>query len=81
MSLRFAIIKVVKTAIGDGYEDVVYEYHEDRVHDDLLENLARYLPAQKRYGRGYSSDEIARAFEVAWVKTVEDFKKVTVTIF
>ena len=81
MSLRFAIIKVVKTIIGDGYEDVVYEYHEDRVHDDLLENLARYLPTQRWYKRQYSSLEVATAFGKAWSKTVNDFQKVTVTIF
>jgi hypothetical protein len=72
---------VVRTAIGDGWEDVVYEYHEDRVHDDLLENLARYLPTQKWYKRQYTSLEVATAYGKAWRKTVEDFKKVTVTIF
>jgi hypothetical protein len=81
MSLRFAIIKHIKTAVGTEWEDIVFEYHEDRVHDDLLENLARYLPTQKWYKRQYTSLEVATAYGKAWRKTVDDFKKVTVTIF
>jgi hypothetical protein len=80
MSLRFAIIKHIKTFVGDEWEDVVYEYHEDRVHDDLLENLAIALPDKRLYRR-FTSEEVAEAFKVAWKKTVEDFKKVTVRIF
>lgn len=81
MSLRFAIIKHIKMAVGDEWEDVVFEYHEDRVYDDLLENLAIYLPTQKWYKRQYTSEEVAEAFEKAWAKTVNDFKKVTVRLF
>lgn len=81
MSLRFAIIKHIKTMVGKEWEDVVFEYQEDRVYDELLENLARYLPTKKWYKRQYTSEEIAQAFQTAWTKTVNDFKKVTVTIF
>jgi len=81
MGLRFAIIKHIKANVGKEWEDIVFEYHEDRVYDDLLENLARYLPTQKWYKRQYTSNEVAQAFKTAWEKTVNDFKKVTVTIF
>jgi hypothetical protein len=81
MGLRFAIIKHVKVQLGKQWEDIVFEYHEDKVYDELLENLARYLPTQKWYKRQYTSLEIATAFGRAWRKTVDDFKKVTVTIF
>jgi hypothetical protein len=81
MSLRFAIIKHVKAMVGKEWEDIVFEYHEDRVHEELLTNLAEALPVQKWYKRQYTSLEIATAFGKAWNKTVNDFKKVTVTIF
>jgi hypothetical protein len=81
MSLRFAIIKHIKTAVGNEWEDIVFEYQEDRVYDELLSNFANALPAQKWYKKNYTSDEVAHAFEEAWSKTVNDFKKVTVTIF
>lgn len=80
MSLRFAIIKHVKTLIGKNYEDVVYEYHEDKVHDELLYHFMKELP-HKRLRQVYNSDEIATAFEAAWKRTVEEFKKVTITIW
>jgi len=80
MSLRFAIIKHIKTLIGNNYEDVVYEYHEDKVHDELLYHFMKELP-HKRLRQVYNSEEIAEAFEKAWVRTVEEFKKVTVKIF
>jgi len=79
MSLRFAIIKHIKTIVGQEWEDVVFEYQEDRIHDELLENLCAALPTKKWY-QTYNSDDIAQAFETAWVKTVNDFKKVTVRI-
>jgi hypothetical protein len=81
VSLRFAIIKHVKIAMGDDWEDVTFEYLEDSIYDDLLEFLAMYLPPQKWYKRQYSSKEIAQAFEKAWVRTISDFKKVTVKLF
>ncbi len=81
MSLRFAIIKHIKTSINKEWEDIVFEYQEDRVYDELLSNFAKSLPAPKWYKRGYTSDEVAHAFDEAWSKTVNDFKKVTVTIF
>lgn len=80
MSLRFAIIKHVKTLIGKHYEDVVYEYHEDKVHDELLYHFMKELP-HKRFRQVYNSEEIATAFEAAWKRTVEEFKKVTITIW
>jgi hypothetical protein len=79
MSLRFAIIKHIKAIVGTEWEDIVFEYQEDRVHDELLENLCIALPHKKWY-QTYNSDDIAKAFEKAWTKTLEDFKKVTIRI-
>ncbi len=79
--LRFAIIKCVKSQLGDQWEDVVFEYQEEKVHRELLENFIDSLPETKFYKSKFSSDEIRVAFERAWEKTVEDFKEVTVRIF
>lgn len=80
MSLRFAIIKHVKTYMGDDWEDVVFEYQEDRVKQELSDNLSLFLPKKKWYQKT-TEEELIRAFEAAWKKTVNDFKKVTVRIF
>lgn len=79
--LRFAIIKHIRTQLGDNWEDVVFEYQEDRVFRELLENFITSLPKTKFYKSTFSSEEISAAFEEAWEKTVNDFKEVTVTIF
>lgn len=79
--LRFAIIKNIRTQLGDNWEDIVFEYQEDRVFRELLENFITSLPKTTFYKSKFSSEEVAEAFEQAWEKTVEDFKEVTVRIF
>ena len=83
MSFRFAIIKVVKTLIGDGYEDVVFEYKEEKLVRKLKQYFVDYLPFKRtRFGEPkYTEEEIINAFDKAWTETVEEFKEVTVRIF
>jgi len=96
MSLRFAIIKHIKTLVGQNWEDVVFEYQEEKVYNSLLGNLLEALPPKpppppprKWYQRkvvivneGHLDEAAIRsAFVKAWTKTVSDFKEVTITIF
>jgi hypothetical protein len=80
MSLRFAIIKHIKTQVGQEWEDVVYEYQAERVYEELVSNLLDAIPKKKWY-QVLRPNEIEFAFKTAWIKTVNDFKKVTITIF
>ena len=80
MSLRFAIIKHVKTHVGQNWEDVVFEYQEDKVYEELLKNLLNVLPEKKWYQK-LTKEEVKGCFKKAWRQTVSDFKKVTVSIF
>lgn len=79
MSLRFAIIKHIKTVVGTEWEDVVYEYQEEKVFNELKLNFLRAIPAKKWYQR-ISTEDVETAFLKAWEKTVSDFKKVTIRI-
>ena len=81
MSLRFAIIKHIKTQVGQEWEDVVFEYQEERVFNELMDNFLSILPDKKWYQRRLHRAEIVAALGDAWIKTVNDFKQVTVTIF
>jgi len=78
MALRFAIIRHIKTRLGDDFEDIVYEYQAERVFNDLNQNLIDELPDKRLF---MNEADVEGAFERAWEKTVGDFKKVTLTIF
>jgi hypothetical protein len=84
MSLRFAIIKVLGTKVGNFLEDVVYEHDEERVLSDIKENLRIALLMDKKtphFGqRQWTESEVNIAFDKAWKKTITAFKKVTVRI-
>ncbi len=83
MSLRFAIIKVIKTMVGQNEEDVVFEHDEDEVFSEIWNNLILSM-AQKKdpiFGENkWTETEILAMVEKAWKKTIEDFKKVTIRI-
>jgi len=78
MSLRFAIIKHIRTLIGKEWEDVVFEYRAEKVYEELTSNLLAELPKKRVF---LKPTDVEYAFERAWEKTINDFKKVTVRIF
>jgi hypothetical protein len=84
MPLRFAIIKLLETKVGNFLEDVVYEHDEERVLSDIRENLRAALmkdKAQPRFGeRKWTEEEVNDSFREAWDKTITAFKKVTIRI-
>jgi hypothetical protein len=83
MSLRFAIIKVIRTLVGQHEEDVVFEWSEDQINEKLSDFMRRSLPRKKDPIFGevtWSQSEIMSAFETAWTRTLQDFKKVTIRI-
>jgi hypothetical protein len=84
MSLRFAILKVIETKVGNFLEDVVYEHGEKRVVSDLKENIRIALLMDKqppRFGeRKWTESEVNAAFDEAWKKTITAFKEVTIRI-
>jgi hypothetical protein len=83
MALRFAIIKMIKTQVGEHWEDVVFEWDEDEVTRRFLENLELGLPDKKKphFGeRKWTETEVKTAFKEAWAKTVSDFKRQTIRI-
>ena len=83
MALRFAIIKVIKTMVGQNEEDVVYEWDEDQAAEKLAGFFRMSLPKKKDpiFGEAkWTQSEIMNAFETAWTETIEDFKKVTIRI-
>jgi hypothetical protein len=65
--------------MGGHTETVIYEHDEDRVYRDLRDNFLSVVPDKKWYQR-LTKGEVYEAFEAAWKKTVEDFKKVTIRI-
>jgi hypothetical protein len=79
MSLRFAIIRHVKTYVGKQWEDITFEYDEEQVFADLLENFTNALPKKKWYQKMNDAEAMV-ALGVAWEKSMEDFKKITVRI-
>lgn len=84
MSLRFAIIKHVKTLVGNEYEDIVFEYDEGKIFNNLRDLVVESLPDKKTWlGRKkrYTEEEIIGAVEKAWDKNIKEFKKLTVRIF
>ena len=83
MALRFAIIKVIKTMIGQNEEDVVYEWDEDQLFEKIMENFTLLLPTKKdpHFGKKtWTRPEFVAAFDAAYRKTIADFKKVTIRI-
>jgi hypothetical protein len=82
MSLRFAIIKHIRTVVGQEWEDVVFEYHEDKLVGRIKQYLYDYLPFRNpKFGKAkYTEEEIFSAFDKAWKETVEEFKQVTIRI-
>jgi hypothetical protein len=84
MALRFSILKVIQTKVGNLLEDVVYEHDEERVVSDLKENLRIALLMDKKarhFGqKSWTETEVNTAFDEAWKKTITAFKKVTITI-
>jgi hypothetical protein len=83
MSLRFSIIKSIKTQVGSLEEDVVYEWDEEAVAETLKERFSMALPAKKApiFGESkWSRSEIEDALKKAWAETVGEFKKVTIRI-
>ena len=83
MALRFAILKVLETKVGNYLENVVYEHDEKRVYEDLLENIMDSLPPQEKgwFGtKGWTKEDFEQAFKDGWKKTVTAFKKVTIRI-
>jgi hypothetical protein len=83
MSLRFAVIKEIKTQLGNNWEFVVFEWDEKEVTEHLRDNLQLSLPKKKEPLIGpmkYTEDEVNEAFEKAWRKTVKKFKKITARI-
>jgi len=84
MALRFAIIKLLETKVGNFLEDVVYEHDEKRVLSDIKENFQAALmedKAQPRFGeRKWTEKEVDDSFQRAWDKTITAFKKVTIRI-
>jgi len=83
MSLRFAIIKSIKTFVGSQWEDVIYEKDQDEVIEDLLSFLDKRL-LEKRSPRfmtpKYTRDEVMEALRYAFYDTIEDFKRITLKI-
>lgn len=77
MSLRFAIIKHIKTLVGQEWEDVVYEYQAEKIYGELTNNLLDALPKKRFFLKPV---DVECAFEKAWEKTINDFKKVTIRI-
>lgn len=83
MALRFAIIKIIKTIVGPNEEDIVYEWDEDQAAEKLAMFFRMSLPKKKDPIFGevkWTQSEIMSAFESAWTKTIEDFKKITIRI-
>lgn len=83
MSLRFSIIKNIKTTVGGQEESVVFEYEEHKVLKDLRKNVRRKLPYRKDPiigERRWTENEVIEAVTKGWEKTVGDFKKITVKI-
>lgn len=84
MALRFAIIKVLETKVGNFLENVVYEHSEERVLSDIRESLRIALLEDKvkpRFGeRKWTESEVNEAFDEAWKKTITAFKKVTIRV-
>jgi hypothetical protein len=85
MALRFAIIKVVKTYVGNMLENVVYEHDEDEVSGNIVDNLRMILHDGKDKPfmgeKKWTETEVIDALERSWKKTITNFKKVTVKIF
>jgi hypothetical protein len=83
MSLRFAIIKGIKTLVGSMEEDVVYEWGEDYILEKIMENFKLLLPEKKdpHFGKKtWTRPEFVAAFDAAYRKTISDFKKITIRI-
>lgn len=83
-NLRFAIIKCIKTMVGNNYEDVVYEYNQEKIYRRLRQLFYDYLPFKPtRFWKKprYTEEEIMSALDKAWVENIEEFKEVTITIF
>ena len=83
MSLRFAIIKHVRALVNNGYEYIVFEYHQNKLTRRLKQNLVDYIPFKHtRFSKPkYTEEEVLEAFDKAWTETIEEFKEVTVRIF
>jgi hypothetical protein len=79
MSLRFAIIKHIRTQVGDHWEDVVYELGEEKLKSEMFDHFQSFLPKKKWY-QSLTSAELLSAFNQAWEKTVENFKRITLRI-
>lgn len=83
MSLRFAIIKQVEMQIGQNLENIVLEWNEQKVTDTLFEKFMMSLPDKKDPIIGeckWTKTEINSALNLAWKRTVDDFKKATIRI-
>lgn len=83
MGLRFAIIKSVKTQVGEHWENVVFEWDEEEVRRRFLENFDSLLPDKKEphFGKKkWFEAEFKTAVREAWAKTVDDFKRNTIRI-
>ena len=83
MALRFAIIKIIKTMVGQNEEDVVYEWDEDQAAEKLAGFFSKALPKKKDpiFGEAkWTQDEIVTALARGWTDTIEDFKKITIRI-
>jgi hypothetical protein len=84
MALRFAIIKILGTKVGNFLEDVVYEHDEKRVLSDIKENFRAMLMEGKvkpRFGEiKWTEEEVNESFQKAWDKTIVAFKNVTIRI-
>jgi hypothetical protein len=84
MPLRFAIIKVLETKVGNFLENVVYEHEDKEVFGNLWDNFKMIMHEDKhkpRFGeKKWTEAEVLAALEKAWKKTITDFKKVTIRI-
>jgi hypothetical protein len=84
MSLRFAIIKAVRTTVGNVLEDVVYEHNDKEVFGNIRDNFKMMMHEDKhkpRFGeKKWTELEVLTALEKSWKKTIGDFKKVTISI-
>ena len=82
-SMRFAIIKLVRSRIGDEWEDIVFELQEAKVFSKLKKHFLNSLPNKnpRFLDAKWTEAEIMYAFEEAWRETVEEFKEVSVRVF
>ena len=84
MALRFAILKIIKTKVGNLLEDVVYEHEEKEVFGNIWDNFKMVMHEDKhkpRFGeKKWTELEVLAALEKSWKKTITDFKKVTISI-